>query len=176
VTKVFIGGSRRIRRLPGKVRERLERIIEKRFPVLIGDANGADRAVQEYLSDRGYDRVQVFCMEGICRNNIGGWNTRIILAPKGAKGAGYYSVKDEEMTKESTIGLMLWDGNSKGTLANISRLLDQGKKVVVYIAAQHDFVTLTGKDAWKSFLSQSKTESPRRGRTHAALYDRHITT
>src|SRR5260370_38273273 len=115
-------------------------------------------------------------MQGIWRNNVGGWNTRIILAPKGARGSGYYSVKDEEMTKESTVGLMLWDGKSKGTLANISRLLDQGKKVVVYVAPQNDFLTLTGKDVWTSFLTQSKTDSPRRGRTHAPSYDRHITT
>lgn len=174
--KVFIGGSRRITRLTGKVRVRLDRIMEKRFPVLIGDANGADRAVQEYLSNRGYDRVEVFCMDGICRNNIGGWTTRTILAPEGARGAAYYSIKDEEMTRKSTIGFMLWDGKSKGTLSNISRLLDQGKKVVVYIAPQEDFVTLTDSDVWKSFLSESRAESLKRPRGHAAPHDRQVAT
>lgn len=174
--KVFIGGSRRIARLTEKVRARLDRIIEKRFPVLIGDANGADRAVQEYLNEQGYDRVEVFCMDGICRNNIGGWTTRRILAPGEAKGSAYYSLKDEEMTRKSTIGFMLWDGKSKGTLSNISRLLDQGKKVVVYIAHQDDFVTLTDSDVWKSFLSQSRAESLKRPRGHAVPHDRHVAT
>lgn len=176
MTKVFIGGSRRIARLPDKVRERLDRIMEKKFPVLIGDANGTDRAVQEYLSERGYDRVEVFCMDGMCRNNIGGWTTRSILAPKDAKGFDYYSIKDEEMTKESTVGLMLWDGKSKGTLSNVSRLLDQNKKVVVYIAPQRDFVTLSDKDGWKLLLGQSKMASLKRARGHAAPHDRYLVT
>ena len=168
--KVFIGGSRRIARLSPEVRERLDRIMEKEFPVLIGDANGADKAVQEYLSESGYDKVQVFCMNGICRNNVGDWSTRIISAPTGVKGSKYYTIKDEEMTKESSVGFMLWDGQSKGTLSNIARLLDQGKKVVTYIAPQHDFVTLTDKTGLKSFLSQSR-DSSKRGQL--SLRERH---
>jgi len=46
VTRVFIGGSRRIRRLEAEVRRRLDRIVEKGLPVIIGDANGADKAVE----------------------------------------------------------------------------------------------------------------------------------
>jgi hypothetical protein len=60
VTKVFIGGSRRITRLDGEVLRRLDRIVEKRLPVVIGDANGADKAVQRYLSERKVEKVEVF--------------------------------------------------------------------------------------------------------------------
>ena len=56
VTKVFIGGSRRITRLEAEVRRRLDRIVEKGLPVVIGDANGADRAVQRYLNDRRFEQ------------------------------------------------------------------------------------------------------------------------
>jgi hypothetical protein len=176
MTKVFIGGSRRISRLPAEVQERLERIIDKKLPVLVGDANGADRLVQEYLSERAYDNVEVFCMEGLCRNNIGGWNTRTILPPKSAKGAQYYSLKDQEMTRESTVGLMVWDGKSRGTLANISRLLDQGKKVVVYMVSQSTFFTLSDKEDWKTFLNHSTQEPPRRRRRHTSTYNQIVTT
>lgn len=145
MTKVFIGGSRRISKLNDDIRARLESIIEKGFPVLVGDANGADKAVQNYLHSRGYEKVEVFCMRGNCRNNVGNWKLREIEPPNGAKGFEYYSAKDEQMTAESSIGLMLWDGGSRGTLANVSRLLDQRKKVVVYLSQSGKFRTLRAK-------------------------------
>jgi hypothetical protein len=43
--KVFIAGSRWLSRLSADVRSRLDTIIEKGFTILIGDANGADKAV-----------------------------------------------------------------------------------------------------------------------------------
>ena len=82
MTKVFIGGSRKIGRLGPEVRQRLDRIIEKKIQVLIGDANGADKAVQMYLRSRGYYRVQVFCMDGVCRNNVGGWGNTTCFCPE----------------------------------------------------------------------------------------------
>jgi adenine-specific DNA-methyltransferase len=176
MTRVFIGGSRRIESLPEKVRERLDRIMEKEFPVLIGDAKGADSAVQEYLRARGYGRVEVFCMEGKCRNNKGKWAMRAIAAPKKGKGFDYYSIKDEQMTRESTIGLMLWDGKSKGTLANVTRLLGQGKKVVVYIEPQDDFVTLTDEEGWKALLGGANMDSGKRVHGHATAQGRFVTT
>ena len=55
MSKVFVGGSRRISRLNEQVRRRLERVIEKNLTVLVGDANGADKAVQKYLAERNYE-------------------------------------------------------------------------------------------------------------------------
>ena len=72
MTKVFIGGSRRISRLDADVKRRIDRMIEKRLQVLVGDANGADKAVQEYLRTKDYDLVEVFCSGDACRNNRGG--------------------------------------------------------------------------------------------------------
>lgn len=56
--KVFIGGSRRVSRLHADVRRRLDRIVEKRLPVLAGDANGADKAHQGPI-DGGRSRRRV---------------------------------------------------------------------------------------------------------------------
>jgi hypothetical protein len=49
---VFVAGSRQISRLPAEVRSRLDTMIEKGFQILVGDANGADKAVQRYLADQ----------------------------------------------------------------------------------------------------------------------------
>ena len=47
MTKVFIGGSRRVTRLNADVQRRIDKIIEQGFPILVGDANGADKAIQD---------------------------------------------------------------------------------------------------------------------------------
>jgi hypothetical protein len=163
--KVFIGGSRRVTRLNAQVRQRLDRIIDKGLYVLIGDANGADKAVQRYLHSRAYDRVEVFCVGGICRNNIGNWETRIVEAPQGREKFEYYAAKDAQMTKEASIGFMLWDGQSRGTLANVLRLLQQGKKVVIYLLPQRWFLTLRNTGDFQEFFpnhSKNSQEQPRR--------------
>jgi hypothetical protein len=56
-TAVFVAGSRQISRLPAEVRSRLDTMIEKGFQILVGDANGADKAVQRYLADKSKGTV-----------------------------------------------------------------------------------------------------------------------
>ncbi len=142
-TKVFIAGSRRLSRLTNDVKRRIENIVDKGFTVIVGDANGADKAVQQYLSGRNYNNVVVFCMEGGCRNNIGGWPTRTIkAADAGRRNFAYYSTKDRAMAEEADYGLMLWDGQSRGTLRDVVDLVRKGKPVVVYLAPNKSFYTL----------------------------------
>ena len=150
MTKVFIGGSRRLTRLGPDVRRRLDRIMDKGLAVLIGDANGADKAVQRYLKSRDYQNVEVFCTNGVCRNNLGEWPSRPVQASPGAKGFDFYAAKDICMAEEGSVGFMLWDGESKGTLANILRLVDQGKKVVLYIGPTRQFATLRSRSDCES--------------------------
>jgi hypothetical protein len=59
VSIVFVAGSRQISRLPAEVKARLDTMIEKHFQILVGDANGADKAVQRYLADKSYPNVLV---------------------------------------------------------------------------------------------------------------------
>lgn len=142
-TKVFIAGSRRLSRLNPDMRRRIDNIIERGFTVIVGDANGVDKAVQRHLHSRHCTNVLVFCMEGGCRNNIGAWPTRTIRAvdPE-RRDFAYYSTKDRAMAAEADYGLMLWDGQSRGTLTNIVNLVRQGKPVVVYMAPSKTFHTV----------------------------------
>ena len=50
MTKVFIAGSRQIARLPAEVKNRIDTMVDKGFQILVGDANGADKAVQAIVS------------------------------------------------------------------------------------------------------------------------------
>lgn len=155
MSKVFIGGSRKVTQLSPEVQQRLDRIIKRGYPVLIGDANGADKAVQKYFQEHNYNKVEVFCMEGVCRNNIGGWPSRSITARSSKKDFSYYSSKDKIMADEASIGFMIWDGKSIGTLANVFRLISQSKKVVIYTVPLKKFSDLKNKADLDVFLSSS---------------------
>jgi hypothetical protein len=55
-------------------------------------------------------------------------------------------------SQEASVGLMIWDGKSTGTLANAARLLRQDKKVVVYAAPAKRFLTLKAEADWECLL------------------------
>lgn len=158
MNKVFIGGSRRISRLSPDVRRRLDQIVEKRLIVLIGDANGADKAVQAYLRERRYGDVSVFCTSGQCRNNLGGWPVTTIEAPHHARDFAYFTAKDAAMAREADYGLMVWDGESAGTLVNIARLVTLQKPVVLYIVPNRHFVTMKSRTDLSHLLASCAKE------------------
>ena len=91
---VFVGGSRRVSRLSPQVQERLNNITSSGAHVIVGDANGADKAVQKFLLNQTYHDVTIYCSGEACRNNLGQWQTRKIQAPKDTKGFDFYAAKD----------------------------------------------------------------------------------
>ena len=142
-TRIFIAGSRRLLRLSKDATHRIGNIIDRGFTVMVGDANGADRAVQQYLSQMGYKRVIIFCTENICRNNLGNWPTRAIRAENPARrDFEFYRAKDRAMVEEADYGLMFWDGKSRGTLMNAVGLIRRGRPLVLYVAPAKSFLTL----------------------------------
>lgn len=139
---VFVAGSRALSKLNAPVKARLDNIVKQNFTVLVGDANGADKAVQRYLADCGYQRVVVYCMDA-CRNNVGSWPTRKHPTESGLRrDRQYYGIKDLAMANDATCGFMIWDGASKGTLTNVLNLLKH-KKVLFYSVPKQDFFTVS---------------------------------
>lgn len=166
---VFIGGSRRVSRLAPAVHQRLDRIIEKHLQVLIGDANGADKAVQQYLHRKGYQNVEVFCAGRFCRNNIGGWKMRHVPSTTPEKSLEFYTAKDRLMAREATVGLMIWDGKSIGTLLNVLRLRRGQKRAVVYDVPRRRFWELKNESEWHAFSSRCDAQLRQRVEQKAAL-------
>lgn len=155
MTTVFIAGSRAVSRLNSQITERIDNIIKQGFTVLVGDANGADKAVQSYLAKRQYQNVVVHCMD-VCRNNLGGWTTQHHHAPSHLRrDRHYYEIKDKAMASHSTCGFMLWDGRSKGTLANVINLLNAHKNVLLYLRAKKSFLKLGSLDDLSAVLLES---------------------
>jgi hypothetical protein len=145
MNKVFFGGSRKIARLSQAVKERADNIIANGYLILLGDANGADKAMQKYLAEKSYRNVLVFCVGDVCRNNIGNWETRTVHSNRSKRDFDYYSTKDVLMGEEADYGFMLWDGKSKGTLNNIVNLCERNKKVLVYFSPAKSFYTVEGE-------------------------------
>ena len=156
---VFVAGSRRISHLPVEVQRRIDEMVNKGFQILVGDAAGADKAIQRYLADKAYRNVVVHCMENRCRHNIGHWPLRRVPAPQGARGFDYYSMKDRVMADAAEYGLMLWDGKSKGTINNVVNLSRRHRPVVVYISPTRSFDTVRSLDDLRGILAKGNPKS-----------------
>lgn len=149
---IFIGGSRHVSRLPAEVRKRIDNVVASGHQIVVGDANGADKAVQKHLYEAEYPHVTVFCSGDSPRNNLGSWTTRRIDAPKGAKGFQFYAAKDREMAREADFGLMIWDGKSPGTVLNVLRLVQAGKISVLFNVPEKAAVNVKSADQYRDFI------------------------
>lgn len=156
--KVFIGGSRKVSKLSSEVHRRLDEILAKNLPVAIGDAPGVDKSVQQYLHAKGYRDVEVFCSGTRCRNNVGDWPTRQVAVNSSRRDFDFYATKDIEMAREASFGLMIWDGESAGTLMNVWRLIKQNKKAVILEVPKRASHELNSESEWKVFFSACSDE------------------
>jgi probable addiction module antidote protein len=150
---IFIGGSRHISRLLAEVKKRLDNVVASGHQVIVGDANGADKAVQKHLLDSHYDKVTVFCSGDTARNNLGNWHIRRVDPPKSAKGFQFYAAKDRQMAREADFGLMIWDGKSPGTVLNVLRLVQAGKISVLFNVPDKTAINIKSAEHWRAFLS-----------------------
>lgn len=155
---IFIGGSRHVSRLPPEVKHRLDNVISSGHYVIVGDANGVDKAVQKYFHDAAYNNVTVFCSGETFRNNLGNWRTRRIDVPKKEKGFQFYAAKDREMAHEADFGLMIWDGKSPGTVLNVLRLVRAGKIAVLFSVPEKRAINIKTQSDWDTFLSHCSSE------------------
>jgi len=139
MTQVFVSGSRKISKLNPQIVERLKNVIEQKFSILVGDANGADKAIQKYLKSIDYANVVVYCSGNTCRNNVGEWSVNHVHVDDKLKGRDFYTQKDLEMANNADYGFVLWDGVSPGSFNNILNLLKKNKKALVYFSPTKEF-------------------------------------
>jgi hypothetical protein len=158
VSSVFIGGSRKVSRLNEEVRARLEQMVLNDLDILVGDANGADKAVQAFFREKSYRKVTVFCTGGACRNNLGGWRIEAVTPPHRTRDFEFFTAKDAEMARKADFGLMLWDGQSTGTLVNVARLVASSKPAVLYLSPQRRFLTLKTRSGLQHVLDNADPE------------------
>ncbi|CAE6811507.1 hypothetical protein R69658_05426 [Paraburkholderia aspalathi] len=130
---VFIAGSITIKLLDVKVKECIDKIVKSNYDVLVGDADGADTSIQQYLSESAVERAIVYCSGWTPRNNLGNWTVHHVETSHAPGSRAFFTAKDLEMAKAADYGLMIWDAKSTGTLSNVIELLRRKKKARVFV-------------------------------------------
>lgn len=140
---VFVSGSSKTqnqdspyyrRALPKSVRDKLDSYISDNAKVIVGDAPGIDRQVQNYLNKKQYANVEVYGPGKNVRYLANKkWVTHPIDAPEYEEGSKeWLAKKDIAMEKASTEGLaIVLDEGAKATRKNVDRLRENNKQVSV---------------------------------------------
>lgn len=178
---VFIAGSIKIKRLDKAVKDRLDRIIDLKFDIVVGDADGADTSIQSHLFEREAKLVTVFCSGEKPRNNVGEWKIRKIKTQHTPGTRSFFTAKDIEMARAADYGFMIWDAKSTGTLSNVIELLQQKKKTVVFVNKEKVFLTVGGTDQLDELighmsahaLSDADQKIKLRSRVEALRHEQH---
>ena len=144
--------------MPSAVQMRLDRIIEKEHHVVVGDANGADKAVQQYLAKRAYRNVTVYCSGDTLRNNVGHWTTQRVDTGLAERTFRFFAAKDREMAKVAEFAMMIWDGKSPGTILNVLRVIRDGKIAVVFRSSGDTCTIFRSMEDWNRFLADQDKE------------------
>lgn len=136
--KIFICGSIAIKRLNEKITGQLDEFLDSKNEILIGDADGVDSLVQEYLFSKNYTNVTIYHIGNEPRNgNDKNFKTHKSnydesLDCKKNKERAKQTFKDERMIEDCDCCFCIWDGKSKGSYANIKKTLDKKKQVYMY--------------------------------------------
>ncbi|MFC0266462.1 hypothetical protein [Kushneria aurantia] len=172
MTTIFVAGSINIKNLDRQVKERLDRIIESGFGVVVGDADGADSSIQSYLAEKQDQHTTVFCSGENPRNNLGGWPVHYVAAKAAPGTRAFFTAKDIEMARVADYGLMIWDAKSTGTLSNVLELLQQKKKAVVFVNKDKDFVNVGNLEQLHTLLSRMSSHAHMKAEQKIGLFSR----
>lgn len=142
VKSVFISGSIAIKKLPYQVQNSIQTMIDKKMTILVGDAPGIDTLVQDLCNNQEYTNVMVYTITSSPRYkaNKDFQEKSIFVDQEIKKERERQTYKDKAMSEDSTFSLVIWDGSSKGSYANILRALESHKKVKVYYQDINDYL------------------------------------
>ncbi len=151
---VFVSGSSKTqtkdsgyyrKKLPKDIQKALKQYMKEDVKVIVGDAPGIDRQVQDFLKRHRYKNVEVYGPGKQVRYSANKkWKTNPIDAPEFEPGSKeWLAKKDIAMEKAATEGLaIVLDEGAKATRKNVERLIANHKDVKVYQLNQN------GKDDW----------------------------
>ncbi len=142
MTTVFVAGSITIKKLDPLIVERLKKIVDQNFNVVVGDATGVDSSVQQQLLRMGCRAITVFSCSSKPRNNLGSWPVNVVHTNHAPGTRAFFTAKDIKMAEAADYGLMVWDTKSPGTLSNVLELLSRKKNSVVFINKAKEFVII----------------------------------
>lgn len=152
---VFVSGSSKTqdeasgyyrKDLPKDIQKQLDEHMRKGNRIIVGDAPGIDRQVQDYLNSKKYKNVEVYGPGKEVRYTANSkWKTNPIDDPDHEPGSKeWLAKKDIAMAEAADEGLaIVLDEGAKATRKNVQRLSDSGKGVKVYS------LNRDGSDSWE---------------------------
>lgn len=126
--KVFTGGSLSIRELPDDVCARVAQLAGENAEFLVGDAAGVDLAFQRLFSELEISAVTIYFSGPQPRNNVGRWVALRENTINAKSGHRMHTQKDFVMASLADSGVMVWDGESAGTIVNCINLIQTNKR------------------------------------------------
>lgn len=169
MTTVLIAGSIKIKHLHDEVQARIMNILSMNYNVIVGDADGADSAIQQFLSDRGATRVTVYCSGDQPRNNLGGWPVRHVASYHPKRSRAWFTAKDVAMAQVADLGLMVWDGVSTGTLGNVVELLVRKRNSLVFTHTDRQFHRILSVEDLQALVARMAVAARARADTNIDL-------
>ncbi len=127
--------------LPTPVKKLITEEIARGSSFAVGDAAGIDLAFQQFLKMQSVRSLTVFHSD-LLRNNIGNWPTEFVNSDLKSSGKDKFTVKDRRMAELADCGIMIWDGKSAGTLANVIDLLSQNKPCQMFLSPRDQLFLL----------------------------------
>lgn len=140
---VFVSGSSKTqtkdspyyrKTLPRDVQKSLDGYIRDNKKIIVGDAPGIDRQVQDYLSSKNYSNVEVYGPGKQVRYSANdSWKNNPIDSNYEEGSKEWLAQKDIVMSEIATEGLtVVLPEGSKATRKNIERLIAENKDVKIY--------------------------------------------
>lgn len=123
------------RKLTRNIRKELNSEMKAGNKIIVGDAPGIDRQVQDYLKKKKYKNVEVYSPGKQSRYLADkSWKNHLIDDPKHEPmSPQWLAKKDKAMAKAANKGIaIILDEGAGATRNNIKRLQDKGKEVSVY--------------------------------------------
>ena len=124
------------KKLPKDIRRIIDSYMKSGDKIIVGDAPGIDRQVQDYLNKKKYGNVEVYGPGKQVRYSANkSWSTKTIDSGKYKPDTDEWRAeKDIFMSNIADKGLavVLENGGAGATRDNVKRLIDQNKAVKVY--------------------------------------------
>ena len=137
-TKLLLMGSKafRAKRLPVSLVKKIDEALARKMKIIVGEVPGACRLFQDYLKNKGYNKVVVGHAKSI-RYNAGTWETR-------QYGNGV-TEREKNMIEECDSAIIVWQDNSGVIAENLEILRRSGKPTFLY---EYSSRTRIGKAGW----------------------------
>jgi hypothetical protein len=124
-----MGSSAFVGELPAVVIDTLDEAIAAGLTIIVGEARGACRRFQDYLSSKGYGDVIVGHAKSI-RYNAGGWRT--------VQYGDNLKERERGMIDDCNSAVIIWVNKSSQIAKNLERLKRLGKLTYVYECSTGD--------------------------------------